>query len=171
MNINQSQHLHGFILFGTMSFLPSSKLLQTLNFGHGNNSTPPVANGDQKAGQKPLRPKSSIANLIQFVRNPVDTVGEAVENWYEGNTKEARMKQQILEDKKQILYLRLSNVGFQRLAHSFQRVGKANEMLDRLRLMPIGKRRRQPWTISKATMIGSLSSIRPTTMRHSWKPD
>ncbi|MCJ1272214.1 hypothetical protein MMC22_012122 [Lobaria immixta] len=92
-----------------MSFLPSSKLLQTLNFGHGNNSTPPVANGDQKAGQKPLRPKSSIANLIQFVRNPVDTVGEAVENWYEGNTKEARMKQQILQDKKQILYLRLSN--------------------------------------------------------------
>lgn len=108
-----------------MSFLPSSKLLQTLNIGHGHNSAPPVANGDQKAEQEPLRSKSSIANLIQLVRNPVDTVGEAVENWYEGNTKEERIKQQILEDKKQILYLRLRNVRLQRLVQSRQQVGKA----------------------------------------------
>ncbi|MCJ1464310.1 hypothetical protein MMC07_002923 [Pseudocyphellaria aurata] len=86
-----------------MSFLSSSTLLQNLTLG------PPVANGDQSAGQKSLRSKSSIANLIQFVREPIDTVGEAVENWYEGNTKEERIQQQILEDKKQILYLRLRN--------------------------------------------------------------
>ena len=109
-----------------MAILSSSKLLQSLTIGHGNNPTSSIDNGDRTAGQKPLRSKTSLANLIQFVRNPVDTVGEAVENWYEGNTKEDRLKQQILEDKKQILYLRLRNVGLLRPAHSRQRVQKAN---------------------------------------------
>lgn len=58
---------------------------------------------------------------MHFVRNPIDTVGETVEDWYEGNTKEERIKQQILEDKKQILYLRLRNVGLLRLVHLHQR--------------------------------------------------
>lgn len=103
-----------------MAFLPGSTLLRSLTVGYGNNSAPPVADGDQNAKQKPLRSKGSIANLIHFVRNPIDTVGETVEDWYEGNTKEERIKQQILEDKKQILYLRLRNVGLLRLVHLHQ---------------------------------------------------
>lgn len=99
-----------------MSFLPSSTLLQSLTIRHGNNSAPPITDGDQKAGK--IRSKGSIANLIQLVRNPIDTVGEAVEDWYEGNTREERIKQQVLEDKKQILYLRLRNVGLPRLVLS-----------------------------------------------------
>lgn len=112
------QHLHGFILSPAMSFLPSSTLLKSLTIGHGSNAAPSGADEDQKSGKLPLRSKSSIANLIQFVRKPVGTVGEAVENWYEGNTKEERIEQQILEDKKQILYLRLRTVGLLRLLPS-----------------------------------------------------
>lgn len=50
---------------------------------------------------------SSIANLIHFARNPLENVGEAVENWYDGSTKEERATRQGVADRKQLLYLKM----------------------------------------------------------------
>lgn len=93
-----------------MSFLPIQTLLQSLSISHGDGKGTDVVDGNEKASQKRIQSKSSLANLIQFVRNPISNVGQAVEYCYEGNTKVERVRQQILEDKKQILYLRLRNV-------------------------------------------------------------
>jgi len=54
-----------------------------------------------------LRSTSSLTNLIHFARNPLEKVGEAVENWYDGSTKEERVKRQEVADRKQLLYLKL----------------------------------------------------------------
>lgn len=57
--------------------------------------------------QSQFRAKSSFASLVHFVRNPFENVGETVEHWRDGLTKEERARKQSLEDKKQLLYLRL----------------------------------------------------------------
>lgn len=95
-----------------MSFLPTSNFMQSLSTSHGNSKEPGIVDGNAKRPQKQIQSKSSLANLIQFVRNPVANVGQALEYYYEGDkdNREERVKQQILEDKKQILYLRLRNV-------------------------------------------------------------
>lgn len=92
-----------------MSFLPTSNLIQNLSISHGDGKELAIVDGKAK---KQIQSKSSFASLIQFVRNPVANVGQALEYYYEGDkdNKEERVKQQILEDKKQILYLRLRNV-------------------------------------------------------------
>lgn len=97
-----------------MSFLPTSNLIQCLSTSHGDGDGKELAivDGNAKPQQKQIKSKSSLASLIQFVRSPVANVGHALEYYYEGDkdNKEERVKQQILEDKKQILYLRLRNV-------------------------------------------------------------
>ena len=60
--------------------------------------------------QKPLRSTNSIANLIDFVRNPSQRVAEVVENWYDATTKEERDRRQSLADRKQLLYLKMRMV-------------------------------------------------------------
>lgn len=95
----------------TMHFFQSSALLHKLINNHAKGSAPADSDGKHASGQKPLRSYQSLANLLEFVRNPVENVGEAVENWYEGNTKEDRKRRQNREERKQILYLRLHDVG------------------------------------------------------------
>lgn len=94
-----------------MPFLHSPTVLRSFPATYGNTSGQTDGQQTRQPGQKLLRSKSSIANLINFVRNPIDNVGEIVEDWYEGNTKEERAKQQTRDETKQILYLRLYNVG------------------------------------------------------------
>ena len=89
-----------------MTFLQSPSLLQGLGLNHGHEATRPRSAGKQQ-GQKQLRSTSSLANLIHFARNPVENVGEAVENWYDGSTKEERAERQVLADRKQLLYLKM----------------------------------------------------------------
>ena len=60
-----------------------------------------------------INSRSSLAALIQLVRNPVETVGVAVERWYDGLTAEERAREQGIGDRKHILYLRQSTVSFQ----------------------------------------------------------
>ena len=89
-----------------MSLIQSTALLQSLSLNHGN--TELAENG--KKQQAALHSKSSIANLIQFVRDPVGSVGGALEHWYDGNTTEQLRQKQKQDDRKQILYLKLRNV-------------------------------------------------------------
>lgn len=81
-----------------MYFPPSSSLLSC----NGSVTSP-------KALQQ-LRSKASIGNIVRLVVNPIGTVGEAVESWRDGLTVEERARKQAIEEKKQILYLRLRNV-------------------------------------------------------------
>lgn len=105
---------HGVALQFTMPFLQSSVLLQNLFTNHAKDSASTDLVRKHASSQKSLRSHRSLANLIEFVRNPVENVGEAVENWYEGNTKEDRRRRQSRDEQKQILYLRLQNVIFDR---------------------------------------------------------
>lgn len=90
-----------------MSFLQNTALIQSLSLNHGNGSVATENGGKQQAA---LRSKSSIANLIQFVRNPVENVGEAFEYWRDGYTTEEQIRKQRQDDRKQILYLKLRTV-------------------------------------------------------------
>ncbi|KAL6716529.1 Lipase 5 [Lecanora helva] len=89
-----------------MPFLHSSSLLNTLGLDHGSDT---CRNGPAKnqSTQKTLRASSSIANLIHFARNPVQITSEAVEDWYDGSTKEERSRRQAITDRKQLLYLKM----------------------------------------------------------------
>lgn len=95
-----------------MSFLPTANLIQSLSISHSDGKELAIVERNTKPQQRQIQSKSSLTSLIQFVRNPVAKVGQALEYCYEGDNdnKEERVKQQILEDKKQILYLRLRNV-------------------------------------------------------------
>lgn len=95
-----------------MSFPPTANLFQSLSISHGDGKELAIVERKTKPQQRQTQSKSSVTSLIQFVRNPVAIVGQALEYYYEGDkdNKEEQVKQQILEDKKQILYLRLRNV-------------------------------------------------------------
>ena len=66
----------------------------------------------QQSNSQPLRSRTSIANLVQFARHPLENVGETFEDWYDGSTKDQRVQRQTLEDRKQLLTIKLRNVGF-----------------------------------------------------------
>ena len=93
----------------TMSFLQNTTLLQSTRAHSILDSKPSnhVFLEKHTDGSKTLRSRGSIAALVNLVRNPVATVGEAVENWYDGLTAEERTRKQQLEDTTHILYLRL----------------------------------------------------------------
>ena len=86
-----------------------------MGFGHRKSNTQTArprsySNKQPQKPQKSLQPSSSLASLIDFVRNPTQTVGEAVENWYDGTTKEDRDRRQATDDRKQLLYLKMRTV-------------------------------------------------------------
>ncbi|MCJ1377324.1 hypothetical protein MMC17_000418 [Xylographa soralifera] len=92
-----------------MSYLQNTTLLQSTR-GHSkldSKATNQVPVGKQTNDSRSLRSRSSIAALVNLVRNPVATVGEAVENWYDGLTAEERTRKQQFEDTIHILCLRL----------------------------------------------------------------
>lgn len=93
-----------------MSVLPNTSLLQSLTLSHGSDSTSSVPAQKRRSGIVPLRARSSIAAVAQFVQSPVANVGELVEDWWDGSTKSERIKRQTLEEKKQVLHLRLQEV-------------------------------------------------------------
>lgn len=92
-----------------MPFLHSPAVLRNLPAGHGRPTE--VQETQQPPKQGPVvRSTRSIAKLIDLVRNPVENVGEWVENWYEGTSKEERAKQQKRDEARQIWSLRLRDV-------------------------------------------------------------
>lgn len=93
-----------------MSILQPSTILQGISFGHGTKSDSVTRNGKPQASPEQLRTKSSIANLIEFVRHPVENVADTLDTWWDGYSKEERARKQSLDEKKQILYLRLREV-------------------------------------------------------------
>ena len=88
-----------------MSCIPNSSLLHSLTHHHGHDAPQVPDNGKQN--QKLPRSSSPLSSLIHFARNPIDSIGQAVENWYDGSTKEERATRQSLADRKQLLYLKL----------------------------------------------------------------
>lgn len=88
-----------------MSILQTSAFLQGFNFNHDSDRDSVASKSSNR--NTTLRPKSSLANLIRFVRNPFEGATEVVEYWQDGCTKEEKVRKRSLEDKKQILYVRL----------------------------------------------------------------
>ena len=86
--------------------LQGSLSLQGLSLAYGTDAQRPKSGGKEE-GQKGLRSRSSIANLIRFARNPLENVGEIVEDWYDGSTKEERKERQEMADRMQLLYLKM----------------------------------------------------------------
>ena len=91
-----------------MSILHSPALLQGINFNHDSDRNSTASRRENR--DVALRPKSSLANLIHFVRNPVESASGVIEHWQDGCTKEERARKQSLEDKKQVFYVRLREV-------------------------------------------------------------
>lgn len=88
-----------------MAYIPSFPLLHTPTINHADDGSQTPISGNQN--QKILRSSSSLASLVHFARNPIENVGEALENWYDGTTKEERARRQSLADRKQLLYLKM----------------------------------------------------------------
>lgn len=91
-----------------MVYVPSVPFLHSLRLNHGNDESWAPTSGKQN--QKIRRSSSSLASLVHFARNPIQNVGEAVENWYDGTTKEERAARQSLADRKQLLHLKMQMV-------------------------------------------------------------
>ncbi|KAL8995533.1 MAG: hypothetical protein Q9188_006782 [Gyalolechia gomerana] len=85
-----------------MAILQNSVLLQPLTLQHGK-----PRNGSSSPACKTLKSKTSIVRLLHLARHPVENLSEVVEDWYDGTTKDERSKRQNLEDRKQLLYLKL----------------------------------------------------------------
>ncbi|KAI4225834.1 MAG: hypothetical protein L6R36_003631 [Xanthoria steineri] len=90
-----------------MSLLQTSYLLQSFTFQHGNPRQSSPDTNSRDCNPKPLQPKASIARLVQLARHPVENVTEAIEDWFDGTTKAERDRRQSLDDRKQLLYLKL----------------------------------------------------------------
>lgn len=88
-----------------MSIFQSSAFLQGINFIHDSDPDFVASKGNPR--NTALHPKSSFANLIRFVRSPFESATEVVEYWQDGCPKEEKARKRSLEDKKQILYVRL----------------------------------------------------------------
>ena len=94
-----------------MSFLQNTTLLRSTNHREITASKNTIALGrTQHEEKRTLRSRSSIATLVSWARNPVETIGEAFEGLRDGLTKEERAIKQCVEDKKQLLYLKMRNV-------------------------------------------------------------
>ena len=60
---------------------------------------------------KPRLPKkTSVAALIDLARDPVGSLGEAAQGWYDGLTKAEREENAIKDARKRVLYLQQRNV-------------------------------------------------------------
>jgi hypothetical protein len=92
-----------------MSLLQSTPLLQGLRLNHNDDASTPRTIGKHHA-QRSLRPAKSLANLTQFARNPVEIASEAIEDWYDGSTKDERARRQAIADRKQLLNLKMQTV-------------------------------------------------------------
>ena len=156
MNVNNEGHpstTDGSPASTTMSFLQNTTLLPSTSH----------LKDQQRNGLQALQRKSSLAALIQLVRNPVETVGETVENWRDGSTPEERARKQIIEDKKRLAYVKLRNV--RKLERSFLNQSANTDSWRRQPLTMNGKPRQLTSTNSRVTMHGNQRSSRPSMIR------
>ena len=93
-----------------MSILQPSTILQRISFGHAASPDPVTLNGKPQTISQQLRSKSSLANLVHIAKHPVENVVDSLDTWWDGYTKEQRARKQSLDQKRQILYLRLREV-------------------------------------------------------------
>ena len=91
-----------------MVYLPSIPLVHSLTLNHDHDEPQIPTSGKQNPKNRPS--SSSLASLVHFTRNPIENIGEAVENWYDGTTKEERARRQRVADRKQLLYLKMKMV-------------------------------------------------------------
>ena len=63
-----------------------------------------------RLGPAGLRKQSSIAALIDVARDPVGSLGEVAQGWYDGLTKEERDAKAAREARKRVLYLQQRDV-------------------------------------------------------------
>lgn len=91
-----------------MVYLPRIPLVHNLTLNHDDDQ-PQIPTSGKKI-PKNRRSSSSLASLVHFARNPIENIGEAVENWYDGTTKEERARRQRVADRKQLLYLKMQMV-------------------------------------------------------------
>lgn len=150
-----------------MSFIqPSTFLSSTRLHASSTTASSVTSAAKEQHGPPSLRSNSSLATLVQLVRNPL----EAVVEWrgLDGTGQEERARRQRLEDRKQILYLRLRNVSTSG--------GKCKNplltvmaSLCRLRSTMIGKLQLPSLMKLKTTMPGNRSAIPQITMRLSLK--
>ena len=94
-----------------MAFLQHSTLLSSIGHRTGSRSRIQASRGEQHSPTK-----VSVGSLVQLVRHPIETIGETVEGWRDGLTKEERARKQCLDDRKQVLNLRLRIVSYNDLA-------------------------------------------------------
>ena len=95
------------ILASIMSFYTPNLLLRSTR---SHDVLQQKSSRQAETNNKALNSRSSLANLIQFARNPLENIGEAVEDWYDGSTREERTRRQVVEDRKQLLYLKMRTV-------------------------------------------------------------
>ena len=102
-----------------MSFLQPVSLLQHINSEYIGNTSPPCS-PHKGQPRRQIRPIKSLANLVHCARNPVAVASEAIEDWYDGSTKEERARRQSVADQQQLLYLKMRTVSLSgsRLIHT-----------------------------------------------------
>ncbi|KAL8794362.1 MAG: hypothetical protein Q9195_003060 [Heterodermia aff. obscurata] len=90
-----------------MSILQPSTLLPRISFGHAPKADSVTLNGKLQTVSQQLCSKSSLANLVNIAKHPVENVVDSLDTWWDGYTKEQRARKQYFDQKRQILYLRL----------------------------------------------------------------
>lgn len=145
-------------LFQDTTLLPS-----TLQHGNSLKGLKVASNGQSSCRQ--LCSKGSIASLVSAARNPVAAIGDVLEGLRDGLTKEERAERQRLENKKQVLYIRLRDVSVElSIRKSLYYCLKLIDLLYSPQLTKNGKLRPKRSMTSRATMPGNRSSIHRTTM-------
>jgi len=91
-----------------MSLLTATSYLTDDTYEHGAQLQPLVNRRlrDVKSTTK-LRSRSSFSRLLNLVRDPVGTVGEAVVGWYGGPAEDERIAREFLEGRKHLLYIKV----------------------------------------------------------------
>ena len=98
--------------YGSLLALTMSALLESSLFYAKTHSGQPTRTNELRKDQtrsNSLCKKGSIAALIEFTRNPVETLGSAVGDWYDGSTKEKKEGRTLANARKQVLYLNQRN--------------------------------------------------------------
>lgn len=143
-----------------------SALLRGIELSHSTDGPSVASSSRSHAGL--LHTKSSIANLVRFVRNPLERVSEVTGCWRDTSRDEESARKQSLENKRQILYVRLREV------HAMKRLSLSTwetDQLCRQLLTRIGKMRQALSMRLRATMSGRLWWNLPITMPAWWRPD
>lgn len=69
-----------------------------------------------------LRKRAAVATLSSFVRDSVTWAGDVLNSYRDGLSKEEREKKMHVDERKQILYLRMRNVSCKSFSEEYQMV-------------------------------------------------